>query len=167
MKLSAIIKSSICVLGLVGASNFLAARANADQAAARASVSITNPSSFTQSVSGEVLLPSGLYFSGTGTPAGADPVNDPAVPGMTLIVTPGVDVSTNTSTNPGTTTAKITSLSFNAGTVAAVSTVAGAGTLSDVVAAMLQGTNDDGVNAESIDDAAAIIKAAAGVDGLE
>jgi hypothetical protein len=164
MKLSAIIKSSICVLGLVGASNFLAARANADQAAARASVSITNPSSFTQSVSGEVLLPSGLYFSGTGTPA-TD--TDPAEPGMTLIVTPGVDVSTNTETNPGTTTAKITSLSFNAGTVAAISEVDGAGTLSDVVAAMLQGTNDDGVNAASIDDAAAIIKAAAGVDGLE
>ena len=164
MKLSAIIKSSIFVLGLVGASNFLAARANADQAAARASVSITNPSSFTQSVSGEVLLPSGLYFYGTGSPAGAGGT-PAAVVGVTLIVTPSVSVTTGAM---GTTTAKIDALSFNAGAPTAVSTVAGAGKLSDVVAAILKGTNPaTGSNAKSIDDAAAIIKAAAGVDGLE
>jgi hypothetical protein len=144
MKLSTIIKSSICVLGLVGASNFLAARANAGQASARAAVTITNPGSLTQSVSGEVLLPDGLYFEGTGT--------------ETLVVTPEITTTSGAQS--------IDSLSFNAGTIAAVSDVATAPTLSSVVAAILDG-NNTGVTAESIDDAAAIIKAAVGIDGLE
>lgn len=156
MKVSTIIRSSICLLGLVGASNFLASPANADQGAARAAVSITNPSSGTQSASGEVLLPGSLYFEGI--PAGD------GVAAATLIVTPNVTVSSGTA---GTTTAKINSLSFYAGEPKSINPLLGAGKVSDVVAAILKGTNTPGVNAFSIDDASAIIKAAAGVDGLE
>ena len=179
MKVSTIIKSSICLLGFVGAGNFFVSPANAEQGAARAAVTITNPSSMTQSVSGEVLLPSSLYFQGI--PAVADDpatttVNE-AASGMTLIVTPSVTVSTGTA---GTTTAKIDSLSFYAGEPASINPLLGAGKVSDVVAAILKGTNTNSVtpaggtpsantavNAVSIDDAAAIIKAASGIDGLE
>jgi hypothetical protein len=144
MKLSAIIKSSICVLSLVGASNFLAVRANAGQASARAAVTITNPGSFTQSVSGEVLLPDGLYYVGTGT--------------ETLTVTPTVTVTG--------TTGLIDSLSFYAGEAAAVNDLTTGATLESAVVAILDGTNTN-IPATSIDDAAAIIKAAVGVNGLE
>ena len=179
MKLSTIIKGSICLLGFVGAGNLFAAPANADQAAARAATSITNPGSFTQSVSGEALLPSGLYFGGAPAVAAvAASAGPPAVnavvgtPAGTLTVLPSVTVSTGTS---GTTTGKIDSQSLNAGLATAVSQVAGAGKLSDVVADILDGTNTNAVGAGtntavkavSIDDAAAIIKAAAGVDGLD
>ncbi|WP_193197821.1 hypothetical protein [Nostoc sp. MG11] len=144
MKVSAILKGSIGLLGLVGASNFLVAPANADQAAARAAVSVTRPSSLTESISGEVLLPDGYYFTG---PSGA-----------TLTVTPVY-------TNPGTTSQSASSLSFNAGGNASTGTP---GSLSAAVVAILRGANTTpGVNAVTIDDASAIIKAAAGVDGLE
>jgi hypothetical protein len=176
MKVSTIIKSSICLLGFIGAGNFFASPAHAEQGAARAAVSITNPSSFTQSVSGEVLLPSSLYFKGI--PAVADDpatttVNE-AMGATTLIVTPTVLFD-----DQGT-SAEIESLSFYAGEPASINPLLGAGKVSDVVAAILKGTNtnsvDNGdggvttntaVNAVSIDDAAAIIKAASGVDGLE
>jgi hypothetical protein len=224
MKLSAIIKGSICLLGFAGVGNLLAAPASADQAAARAATSITTPSSFTQSVSGEVLLPGGLFFGGTeqvGTAAVAEFVGDTEpVTGVdadsdgdfddlgdTEPVT-GVDangdgdfddapvigsaasadympassltVLPTTSTTGGAT--QIDDLSLNAGEATSVSTVDGAGKISDVVAAILEGTNSNvpeeeiitlevventAVNAKSIDDAAAIIKAAAGVNGLD
>jgi hypothetical protein len=176
MKVSTIIKSSICLLGFVGAGNFFASPAHAEQAASRAAVSITNPSSFTQSVSGEVLLPSSLYFKGM--PAVVDDpatttVNE-AASGMTLIVTPKVSFDEQG------TSAEIAGLSFYAGEPASINPLLGAGKVSDVVAAILKGTNTNSVtppggsptmstavNAVSIDDAAAIIKAASGVDGLE
>ncbi len=56
MKLSTIIKGSVCVLGLVGVGNFFAAPANADQAAARGAVTIVRPSGSSISVSGELVL---------------------------------------------------------------------------------------------------------------
>jgi hypothetical protein len=169
MKVSTIIKGSICLLGFIGAGNFFTSPAHAEQAAARAAVSVTNPSSMTQSASGEVLLPSSLYFqeipAGEGTTA------------MTLIVTPDISVSSGAA---GTTTGKINSLSFYAGEPASINPLLGAGKVSDVVAAILKGTNtnsvtppggsptaNSAVNALSIDDAAAIIKAASGIDGLE
>ncbi|MBW4645048.1 MAG: hypothetical protein KME23_19010 [Goleter apudmare HA4340-LM2] len=142
MKVSAIVKGSFCLLGLVGVTSQLAAPARAQQAAARAAASVTRPSGLTESLSGEVLLPSGFYFEGTG--------------GNTLTVTP-------TYTNPGTTNQSLASLSFNAGAPMPTNNV---GTIAGVVIDILQGGND-GVNAATIDDASAIIKAAAGADGLE
>ncbi|MBW4611821.1 MAG: hypothetical protein KME21_00765 [Desmonostoc vinosum HA7617-LM4] len=144
MKVSVILKGSIGLLSLIGAGNFLVAPANADQAAARAAVSVTRPSSLTESISGEVLLPNGYYFTG---PEGA-----------TLTVTPVY-------MNQGNTNQSVSSLSFNAGGNESTGVP---GSLSDAVVAILRGTNTaPGVNAVTIDDAAAIIKAAAGVDGLE
>ncbi|MBW4645051.1 MAG: hypothetical protein KME23_19030 [Goleter apudmare HA4340-LM2] len=144
MKLSTLFQASICLLGVVSAANFLVAPANAQQAAARAAASVTRPSSLTESVSGEVLLPDGYYFTGAG--------------GATLTVTP-------TYTNPGTTSQSVSALSFNAGAPSAITVP---GTIGQVVAAILKGTNaSPGVNAATIDDASAVIKAAAGVDGLE
>ncbi|WP_193197819.1 hypothetical protein [Nostoc sp. MG11] len=143
MKVSAILKGSVCLLGLVGAGGLLAEQANADQAAARASASVTRPGSVTESLSGEVLLPTGYYFNGTG--------------GNTLTVTPSYN-------NPGTTNQSLNGLAFNAGTPVATNS---SGTIAGVVIDMLQGDNTGNVNAATIDDAAAIIKAAAGADGLE
>ncbi|MBW4611823.1 MAG: hypothetical protein KME21_00775 [Desmonostoc vinosum HA7617-LM4] len=142
MKVSAIVKGSICLLGLVGAGGLLAEQAKADQAAARASATVTRPGSVTESLSGEVLLPKGYYFGGTG--------------GNTMTVTP-------TYTNEGETNQSLTGLAFNAGTPMATNS---AGTIAGVVIDILQGDNPN-VNATTIDDAAAIIKAAAGADGLE
>ncbi len=64
MKLSTIIKGSVCVLGLVGVGNFFAAPANADQAAARGAVTVVRPSGSSISVSGELVAPSGTQFDG-------------------------------------------------------------------------------------------------------
>ena len=197
MKLSTIIKSSICILGFVGAGNLFAAPANADQASARAATSITNPSSFTQSVSGEALLPGGLFFGGAAAVAAiAGTPGSPGIPASGIPMTPGyyageaptLEIPATPATPAGTlavrpsitlgasgSSAKINSQSLNGGTATAVSTVAGAGKLSDVVAAILKGTNTNAVGAgantavkaASVDDAAAIIKAAAGVNGLD
>lgn len=190
MKISNIIKSSVCVLGVVGLGNFLAAPANAQQASARAAVTITNPGSFTQTVSGEVTLPSGLYFGGIEAVPPVD-ADDPGVSAATLVVTPTLNpgiVETEDADGNITTVLStgqtIGSLSFDAGPAKSVSSVNGAGKISDVVAAILKGTNSNqpidpdteepvadsvntAVNAASIDDAAAIIKAAAGINGLE
>ncbi|MCC5630226.1 hypothetical protein LC613_20275 [Nostoc sphaeroides CHAB 2801] len=145
MKISSILKGSICVLGLVGAGNFFAAPANAGDAAARAAVTVSRADGATQSVSGEVVLPSGLYFLGA-TPAT-----------QTLLVTPVI-------ATPGTTTESITTLALSAGTPTAIPT---GGTIQGVIIDILQGDNAvTGSNAASIQDASAIIKAAGGVNGL-
>ncbi|MBD2610581.1 MAG: hypothetical protein RMY62_030230 [Nostoc sp. ZfuVER08] len=74
MKISTIIKGSVCVLGLVGVSNFFAAPAKADQAAARGAVTIVRPSGSSISVSGEVVAAPGTDFTDvTVTFTGSDP----------------------------------------------------------------------------------------------
>ncbi|WP_193197820.1 hypothetical protein [Nostoc sp. MG11] len=89
---------------------------------------------------------------------GASPATSeiPGIPGATLKVTP-------TYTNAGKTNESLNGLSFNAGTPTAVSS---AGTVAGVVVDVLQGDNT-GVKAPTIDGAAAVIKTAAGADGLE
>ncbi|MBD6617599.1 hypothetical protein FNW02_17630 [Komarekiella sp. 'clone 1'] len=210
MKVSAIIKS-ICLLGLVGASNLLTAPANAGQGAARSAASVTRPSGVTESLAGEVLTPIGYFFQGI--PAVPTIPAMPAIPGTksynvpgtgTLAVPPGAPTSTcgfsecyqpnpgdpfytvflvggspatpeipgtpgatltiaPTYANAGKTNESINGLSFNAGTPTAVNSV---GTVAGVVVDILQSDND-GVKAPTIDGAAAIIKSAAGADGLE
>lgn len=100
MKLSTIIKGSVCVLGLVGVSNVFAAPARADQAAARGAVTIVRPSGGSISVSGELLAPSGTQFPGP------------------LVITPV------TSGNAGTNDEGVTTLTINPGTIAATSAAA-------------------------------------------
>lgn len=95
MKLSTIIKGSVCVLGLVGVSNFFAAPAKADQAAARGAVTIVRPSGSSLSVSGEVVAAPGTDFQAVtvaiDTPAG-EGTNQETVGGIT--VTPVVATTT-------------------------------------------------------------------------
>ncbi|WP_414562021.1 MULTISPECIES: hypothetical protein [unclassified Anabaena] len=62
-KLSAIIKGSICLLGLVGVGNILIAPANAE-AAARGAITLVRASGASVSVSGELTLPNNAYFTG-------------------------------------------------------------------------------------------------------
>ncbi len=92
MKFSTIIKGSVCVLGLVGVSNFFAAPAKADQAAARGAVTIVRPSGSSISVSGEIVAPSGMQFPGpltvTPTYEGTLGGNDEAI--TDLSVDPGL-----------------------------------------------------------------------------
>ncbi|MDZ8083941.1 MAG: hypothetical protein RMX65_015800 [Nostoc sp. DedQUE01] len=92
MKLSTIIKGSVCVLGLVGVSNFFAAPAKAGDAAARGAVTIVRPSGSSVSVSGELVAPTGVQFSGplviTPAPSGTAGGLDEGV--ETLTVDPGV-----------------------------------------------------------------------------
>lgn len=89
-KLSLIIKGSISLLGLVSVGNFMAAPASADQASARGAVTVVRPSGSSISVSGEVTLPSGAYYTGdlVVAPVGTAPgTNQETV--TTLTVTPG------------------------------------------------------------------------------
>ncbi len=64
MKISAIVKGSICLLGLVGVGNLLAAPANAGDAAARGAVTIVRPSGSSISISAELTAPTSAYFTG-------------------------------------------------------------------------------------------------------
>ncbi|RCJ15685.1 hypothetical protein A6S26_34255 [Nostoc sp. ATCC 43529] len=99
MKFSTIIKGSVCVLGLVGVSNFFAAPAKADQAAARGAVTIVRPSGSSISVSGEVVAAPGTDFSDVAVvvDGGADPgTNIETVTGIT--VTPTAAASSGTPT---------------------------------------------------------------------
>jgi hypothetical protein len=95
MKLSTIIKGSVCVLGLVGVGNFFAAPANAGDAAARGAVTIVRPSTSSISVSGELTLPTGNLFTGPLTInvlGGANPGgNDETLAGIAIAPT-GVTV---------------------------------------------------------------------------
>jgi len=93
MKISAIVKGGICVLGLVGVGNILAAPANAGDAAARGAVTIVRSSGSSISVTGEITAPTGTQFNGplTITPATTAPGANLETVGS-LIVNPGVPV---------------------------------------------------------------------------
>ncbi|MBW4645049.1 MAG: hypothetical protein KME23_19015 [Goleter apudmare HA4340-LM2] len=101
MKISTVIKGSVYLLGLVGVSNFLITPAHADQAAARSAASVTRPSGVTESLSGEVLAPVGLYFQGIpgtpGTPGTpANPGSPHYNPGSGFIPVPSSGGTTTT-----------------------------------------------------------------------
>jgi hypothetical protein len=105
MKISAILKGSICLLGLVGVGNILAAPASAGQAAARGAVTLVRASGASVSVSGELTLPNNAYFPGplTVTPtygAGTSATDDETI--ATLQIDPGTADVTNlsASSNP-------------------------------------------------------------------
>jgi hypothetical protein len=95
-KLSAIIKGSVCLLGLVGVGNFFAAPASAEQAAARGAVTLVRASGASISVSGELTLPQNAYFTTSVTVepvfAGTSAADDETI--TSLVVTPGgIDVA--------------------------------------------------------------------------
>ncbi|AVH70249.1 hypothetical protein [Nostoc sp. 'Lobaria pulmonaria (5183) cyanobiont'] len=104
MKISAIVKGSICLLGLVGVGNILAAPASAGQATARGAVTIVRASGASVSISGELALPNNAYYDQdlTITPAysGTSAADDETV--TSLVVSPGTPNVTNlsTSSNP-------------------------------------------------------------------
>ena len=91
MKVSSLIKGSICVLGLVGVGSLFSAPAKADQASATGSVVVTRSDMSSVSVSGEVTLTGGMYYDGplTITPAmsGTVATSDESI--TSLAVTPG------------------------------------------------------------------------------
>jgi hypothetical protein len=96
MKISAILKGSVCVLGLVGVGNFFAAPANAGDAAARGAVTIVRPSGASVSVSAELTAPTSAYFTGPAllvTPLynGTIGANDESV--VSLQIDPGAVVN--------------------------------------------------------------------------
>lgn len=101
MKISAIVKGSICLLGFVSVGNILAAPASAGQASARGAVTIVRPSGSSISVSGEIVAAEGTDFTGldvvVNSPAG-EGTNQETVGGLTL--TP---VTGTVSTTPATT----------------------------------------------------------------
>ncbi len=137
MKLSTIIKGSVCVLGLVGVGNFFAAPANADQAAARGAVTIVRPSGSSISVSGELVAPSGTQFDG---------------PLAVTITTPS---------DPGLNTESLEGISIDAG--APVVTVAeGGDTIEGAIATLIT----DGAFTEVVD-IATLVRAASVNGGLE
>ncbi|WYL95589.1 MAG: hypothetical protein HEQ35_18790 [Gloeotrichia echinulata IR180] len=157
MKLSIIIKSSVCVLGLVSAANLLAAPANAGQASARAAATVSRADGITETVSGEVVLPSGLYFK-------------PATGSPTLTVTPEIN-------GVGETTESITSLAFDAGVAEAISAASASGSVniqSEIVKILADISDDTGLTPYTgaagtdtrIQDITAIIKAAGGTNGF-
>jgi hypothetical protein len=114
MKLFTIIKSSICLLGLVGVGNFFAAPANAGDAAARGAVTIVRPSGSSISVSGELTAPSGTQFPGP----------------LDVTVVDGADPGTNIETVGG--------ISIDPGTIEA-SVVEGGDTIEGAIATLITG----------------------------
>jgi hypothetical protein len=92
MKISAIVKGSICLLGLVGVGNILAAPANAGQASARGAVTIVRPSGASLSVSGELVAAPGTDFTALDVVVNgnsAPGTNQEVVTGLTLTPTAG------------------------------------------------------------------------------
>ncbi|WP_193197822.1 hypothetical protein [Nostoc sp. MG11] len=139
-QLSITIKGSACLLSLVGVSNFWVAPANAEQAVARGAVTIVRPSGAYQSLSGELFLPEGMYFN-----SGSNP---------TLIVTPIF-------TNLGTSNESIKSLSISAGTPASTATID-----TNPFVSVTGQTVEAVKNVNELEDAAALIQAGNGVQGL-
>ncbi|MFN6482833.1 MULTISPECIES: hypothetical protein [unclassified Nostoc] len=88
MKISAIVKGSICLLGLVSVGNILAAPASAGQASARGAVTIVRPSGSSISVSGEVVAAPGSDFNSV-----AVVVDGNSVPGTNQEVVTGITVT--------------------------------------------------------------------------
>jgi len=103
MKISTLIKGSICVLGLVGAGSLFAAPANAGQASASGSAVVTRMDGSVVSVSGELTLPTGMHYDTNLTVAptysGASTTNDETID--SLLITPTIAAGTGTATfNP-------------------------------------------------------------------
>lgn len=139
-KLSVITKGSAYLLSLISVGNFLVAPVHAEQAVARAAVTLVKASGAYQSLSGEVFLPEGMFF---------DSGNNP-----TLTVIP-------TFANVGTGIESIQSLSISAGTptsTATINTNASLSSLGQTVQAVQ--------NVNKLEDAAALIKAGASTPGL-
>ncbi|MBN3908587.1 MAG: hypothetical protein HWQ35_19205 [Nostoc sp. NMS1] len=138
MKISAILKGSICLLGLVGVGNILAAPASAGQATARGAVTLVRASGASVSVSGELALPQNGYYD------------------QDLVITP---------TYGGTSTADnetIVDLTVSAGTPNITLLTASSNPFVTSAAAAL----DAAVTAADIGAQAAIIRAGAGANGL-
>jgi hypothetical protein len=138
MKISAILKGSICLLGLVGVGNILAAPVSAGQAAARGAVTIVRASGSSVSVSGELTLPQNGYYE------------------QDLLITPiygGTSVADNET---------ITTLTVSAGTPNVALLSASSNPFVASVAVAL----DKAVDLGDIGAQAAIIRAGAGVNGL-
>ncbi|WP_392534916.1 hypothetical protein [Nostoc sp. C117] len=138
MKISVILKGSICLLGLVGVSNILAAPASAGQAAARGAVTIVRASGASVSVSGEVTLPQNGYYD------------------QDLVITPVYGGASTTDNET------ITTLTVSAGTPNVTLLSASSNPFVTSAAAAL----DAAVTAGDIGAQAAIIRAGAGVNGL-
>ncbi|WP_414545684.1 hypothetical protein [Nostoc sp. CCY0012] len=86
---------SFCLLGLASLNNFLVTPANAQQATARGSATVTRPSGSFTSVNGEIILPNGMFFDTEG--------------GFSLKVSPTI-------TNAGSNSEQINSLSLTVNT---------------------------------------------------
>ncbi|MBH8573128.1 hypothetical protein I8752_08885 [Nostocaceae cyanobacterium CENA369] len=118
MKISAIVKGSICLLGLVSVGNILAAPASAGQgqASARGAVTIVRPSGSSISVSGELVAAEGTDFSAldvvVNSPAG-EGTNQETVGGLTLTPTVTTASTTPPSTIEGAIAAQIAASSFS------------------------------------------------------
>ncbi len=138
MKISAIVKGGICLLGLVGVSNILAAPANAGQAAARGAVTIVRASGASISVSGELTLPNNAYYD------------------QILTITPTI------TGDPKADSEIVTVLTVDAGTP----NVTNLSTSSNPFVASAAAALDAAVTANDIGAQAAIIRAGAGSNGL-
>ena len=141
MKISAIVKGGICVLGLVGVGNILAAPANAGDAAARGAVTIVRSSGSSISVTGEITAPTGTQFPGP------------------LTITP-------VTTEKGLNTESVTDLTVTPGVlVASVATASIKGTIESAIATLI--TANAVLTPPSIIDLATLVRAASVNNGLE
>ncbi|MEH1850196.1 MAG: hypothetical protein V7L11_00580 [Nostoc sp.] len=113
MKISAILKGSICLLGLVGVANILAAPASAGQgqASARGAVTIVRPSGSSISVSGEVVAAPGTDFNAVDVEiqgGAGQGTNQETVAGLTVTPSSTAAATTNSTTIQGAIAALIT-----------------------------------------------------------
>lgn len=133
-----IVKSGLSLAGVLGLAALVASPASAESAV-RGSVSYVTPSGFVTTVSGEAVLPEGLYFPGSGA-------NDYVFTG-----------------NLATTTTPV--LMINGGVPTAVPLATTGTTIKQSVITRLDAIT--GNTPADLDAYAAILKAAAGADGLE
>ncbi|MEH2023615.1 hypothetical protein [Nostoc sp.] len=138
MKLSTIIKGSVCVLGLVGVGNSFASPAFAGDASARGAVTVVRSSGSSISVSAELTAPTGAYFTGP-----------------TLVITP-----TYTGT-AGSNAEQVDTLTIDPGAVAFPAAPPSA-TIQAAVAAQI-----DLISIADVQDLATLVRAASVNGGLE
>ncbi|MBW4442206.1 MAG: hypothetical protein KME10_13410 [Plectolyngbya sp. WJT66-NPBG17] len=132
-----ILKTGLSLAGVLGLAALVASPASAESAI-RGSVSEVTPAGFVTTVSGEAVLPEGLYYPGAG----------------------GDYVFTGDFTTAG-----VPVLTINGGEPTVVPVATAGTTIKQAVIAELDGL--DPATRPGLDAYAAILKAAAGADGLE
>lgn len=144
---SIIAKSAISLVSLAGIAAVVAAPVSAQNASVSGAITRTTPAGFVTSISGEMVAPTGMYYEGP------------------LVVTGVIEEPTTMEKGDSVVTGSGGTLTLSAGELTAVDSEADPSTLKAEVLSTLQEL--DVSDPVDLDAYSAILKAAAGTDGLE